>query len=86
MSISTLIGATRSTACAKGFPARSAAPPRWSHIRDIFQIGLRAAGSARQEEVDAALAYGANLITAYDVHDNGMESVLDAFPMAAITT
>ena len=51
-----------------------------SHIRDIFQIGLCAAGSARQEEVDAALAYGANLITAYDVHDNGMESVLARIP------
>ena len=28
------------------------------HITDIFQIGLNATGSARQDEVDAALAYG----------------------------
>ena len=79
MSISTLIGATRSTACAKGFPSPIRRASEMSHIRDIFQIGL-CGGSARQEEVDAALAYGANLITGYDVHDNGMESVLARIP------
>jgi hypothetical protein len=41
------------------------------HICDIFQIGLRAGGSARQEEVDAALAYGTNLITAHELHEVG---------------
>ena len=51
-----------------------------NHIEDIFQIGLNAAGSARQEEVDAALAYGSNLIAAYEVHDKGMESVLARIP------
>ena len=50
------------------------------HINDIFQIGLGASGSARQEEVDAALAYGAHLITADEVHDKGMESVLARIP------
>lgn len=50
------------------------------HINQIFQIGIRAQGSARTEEVDAALAYGANIITAYDVHDHGMQSVLDRIP------
>src|SRR5437773_1345678 len=29
-----------------------------AHMDRIFQIGIRAQGSARQEEVDAALAYG----------------------------
>lgn len=51
-----------------------------NHIKDIFQIGLNATGSARQEEVDAARAYGAHLITAYEVHDGGMESVLARIP------
>jgi agmatinase len=50
------------------------------HIGQIFQIGIRAQGSARTEDVDAALAYGANIITAYDVHDSGMQSVLDRIP------
>lgn len=51
-----------------------------AHIDKMFQIGLHATGSARQQEVDAALAYGSNLITAYDVHDQGMDSVLAKIP------
>ena len=50
------------------------------HVGEIFQIGLRATGSARQEEVDAALAYGAHLVTAYELHDVGMEAVLARIP------
>jgi len=50
------------------------------HVDEIFQIGLRATGSARTEEVEAAKAYGAHLISAYEVHDNGMESVLARIP------
>ena len=42
------------------------------HIGEIFQIGLRASGSARTEEYKAALAYGAHLIPAREVHDEGM--------------
>jgi len=51
-----------------------------AHVGEIFQIGLRATGSARQEEVDTALAYGAHLITAYDLHEAGAESVLSRIP------
>jgi len=50
------------------------------HVGDIFQLGIRAQGSARLEEVEAAQAYGANIITAYDIHDNGIESVLERIP------
>jgi agmatinase len=51
-----------------------------AHIGEIFQIGLRATGSARTEEVEAARAYGAHLISAYELHDHGMEAVLDRIP------
>ena len=51
-----------------------------AHVGEIFQIGLRATGSARQEEVDAAQAYGAHLITAYELHDAGAEAVLARIP------
>lgn len=51
-----------------------------NHVKDIFQIGIRAQGSARQEEVDAAYAYGANIITAYELHDIGMDAVLERIP------
>ena len=50
------------------------------HINDIYQIGLRAAGSARPEEVDAALKYGAHLITDIELQEIGMKSVLDQIP------
>jgi agmatinase len=50
------------------------------HIGEIFQIGLRATGSARAEEVEAARAYGAHLITAYELHDVGMDAILARIP------
>ena len=50
------------------------------HIGDIYQLGIRSSGSARTEEVDAAQAYGSNIITAYDIHDHGMAAVLDRIP------
>ncbi|MEO8714942.1 MAG: agmatinase [Acetobacteraceae bacterium] len=50
------------------------------HVGDMFQIGLRGSGSARREEVDAALAYGANLITAHELHEAGMEAILARIP------
>ncbi len=50
------------------------------HVGEIFQIGLRATGSARQEEVDAAQAYGAHLINAYELHDEGIAAILSRIP------
>ncbi len=59
-------------------PIRRASELDW--IGDIFQIGLRGVGSARNEEVEAAKAYGANLISAYEMHDIGIDAVLDRIP------
>lgn len=50
------------------------------HVGEIFQIGLRATGSARIEEVEAARAYGAHLVSAYELHDSGMDAVLARIP------
>ncbi|HUB13085.1 MAG TPA: agmatinase [Acetobacteraceae bacterium] len=50
------------------------------HVGEIFQIGLRATGSARPEEVAAARAYGAHLISAWELHETGMEAVLARIP------
>ena len=50
------------------------------HVKDIFQIGIRAQGTARPEEYEAAVAYGANIITAYELHDIGMDAVLARIP------
>lgn len=50
------------------------------HVGEIFQMGMRAVGSARLEEVEAAQAYGAHLYTAYDVDERGIEGVLADIP------
>ena len=50
------------------------------HIDEIFQIGLRSAGSARTQEVEAALAYGAHLISDTELQDVGMKVILDRIP------
>lgn len=50
------------------------------HIGEIFQIGLHASGSGRQEEFDAARAYGAHLISSYELHERGIQHVLDRIP------
>ncbi|AOG05821.1 agmatinase [Bosea sp. RAC05] len=51
-----------------------------AHVGEIFQIGLHGTGSARIEEVEAARAYGAQLVTSYEVHERGMQAVLDRIP------
>lgn len=56
-------------------PIRRASELDW--IGNIVQIGIRGIGSARTPEVEYAKAYGADLITAYEMHDIGMQAVLD---------
>lgn len=51
-----------------------------AHIDRIVQIGMRAQGSARAEEVEVALAYGADIVPAHEVHSQGMDAVLDRIP------
>ncbi len=50
------------------------------HVERMFQIGLRATGSAREEEVTAARRYGAELITAYELDETGIDAVLARIP------
>jgi agmatinase len=50
------------------------------HFTSIFQIGLRAAGSARGEEVRAAMEWGATLIPDVELQEVGMNAVLERIP------
>lgn len=59
-------------------PMRRASEMDW--VGDIVQIGMRGIGSARKAEVDDALAYGATIITAKEVHESGAQHVLDQIP------
>lgn len=57
---------------------RRASEMEW--VSGMAQIGLRGVGSARQQEVDDAEAYGSLVIGAQEVHAEGVESVLDRIP------
>lgn len=59
-------------------PIRRASELDW--IESIVQVGMRGIGSARREEVDAARAYGAEIVTAYELHAEGMDAVLERIP------
>jgi agmatinase len=62
-------------------PMRRASEMAW--IAGMAQIGLRGQGSARQQEVDAARAYGKSLVVrAEELHEVGMEAVLSRIPDA----
>ena len=50
------------------------------HVGSIFQIGLRAQGSGRPADYQAAIDYGAHLISAYELHDVGVKAILDRIP------
>jgi agmatinase len=49
-------------------------------IKHIVQIGLRAQGSGRPADFEAAKAWGSDLISAYELHDIGMDAVLARIP------
>jgi len=46
-------------------------------IDKIIQVGMRGVGSARVEELEAARAYGAEIITAKNVQDSGIGQILN---------
>ncbi|MCR5944124.1 MULTISPECIES: agmatinase [Hyphomicrobiales] len=51
-----------------------------AHVGEMFQIGIRGQGSAGASEVRAATEYGAHIVSAYDLHEVGMQGVLDRIP------
>ncbi|MGE0205655.1 MAG: arginase family protein [Hyphomicrobiaceae bacterium] len=62
-------------------PMRRASEMPW--VAGMVQIGARGVGSARREEVEAARAWGAHLVTAREVHEGGMVRALAAVPAGA---
>jgi agmatinase len=59
-------------------PFRRASEMPW--IEAMFQIGLRAQGSARPQELKDAEAYGSRIVTSYEVLEHGMDAVLKRIP------
>lgn len=52
------------------------------HIGGMAQIGLRGMGSGKKQDYDDARAYGSKLISARELHANGVPYVLDKIPDA----
>ncbi len=59
-----------------GFSSTMRRASEQSHVWRIVQAGARGIGSARPEEVDAALKWGAHLVTSREIHEQGVASVL----------
>ena len=51
-----------------------------AQVEAIVQVGARGPGSARTADVDAARAWGADIVTAREVHRGGVAAVLDRIP------
>jgi len=53
------------------------------HVAGMVQVGMRGVGSARTAEVEAAQRYGSRIVTARDVHLQGVESAINYIPDGA---
>lgn len=51
-----------------------------SNVQSITQVGIRAVGSARREEVETATSWGARIFTVQKSRALGMTTVADALP------
>ncbi|MCX8567855.1 agmatinase [Aminobacter sp. MET-1] len=54
-----------------------------AHVAGIVQVGIRSVGSARLAEIEAAQHYGSHLVTAREVHAEGVEAALRHIPEGA---
>lgn len=53
------------------------------HVAGMVQVGIRSVGSARLTEVEAARSFGSHLVTAREVHAQGVEAALRHIPDGA---
>lgn len=50
------------------------------HIENIIQVGIRGLGSARRQEVEVARNWGAKIVTAREVHQEGINAAMNHVP------
>ncbi len=53
------------------------------HITNIVQVGQRGLGSARLQDVEDANTWGATFVSAREVHNQGIQTVLQHIPSSA---
>ena len=66
-----------------GYSSTMRRASEYPHVERIVQVGMRNYGSARAEEIGIADAWGAEIVTARDVHHHGIEPVLERIPAGA---
>lgn len=64
----------------QGFSSTMRRASQQPHVWRIVQAGMRGLGSAREQEVNDAAAWGARIVTAHDIHKSGIEAVLQHIP------
>ncbi|MBD8556123.1 arginase family protein [Rhizobium sp. CFBP 8762] len=50
------------------------------HVERIIQVGARGIGSAATTDYEDAVAWGVTFVTAYELHKQGVQSVIDLIP------
>ncbi|MFX4220241.1 MAG: arginase family protein [Thalassobaculum sp.] len=66
-----------------GFSSTMRRASEMAHVERIVQVGIRGLGSAMQEEVQIAETWGAEIVTAREVHRHGIEAALEHVPTGA---
>ncbi|MDZ7842752.1 MAG: arginase family protein [Gammaproteobacteria bacterium] len=66
-----------------GFSSTMRRASEMDHVRNMIQIGARGPGSARRQDCEDAVAWGAKIFTARDIHRNGFKAALKAVPRHA---
>lgn len=63
-----------------GFSSTMRRASEMKHVKHIVQIGARGPGSARHQDCEDAVSWGAKIFTARDIHKNGLDQALKAIP------
>ena len=66
-----------------GFSSTMRRASEMSHVERIIQVGIRGLGSARREEVEIARNWGAEIVTARTLHEQGVAAALEHLPEGA---
>ncbi len=66
-----------------GFSSTMRRASEMTHVRHMVQIGARGPGSARAQELADARAWGSRIVTARQLHAEGLAPALDAVPAGA---
>lgn len=66
-----------------GFSSTMRRASEMNHVERIVQVGMRGLGSARREEVEFAARWGAEIVTAREVHRDGVDAALGHVPEGA---